>query len=166
MATTTDVQNESHFEPHVVYLVHVGEGSAIANMERDSLEVALNEKTADFETHSQRNIVTSATTTNPMLSFTLARSDSSEALDILGIRDSADDGLYVRDGGREIARVEAWYYPGDADPTVDSPSLVDAFTDCRVDIDTATPAEITMDLSVTIDVNGDVYWDATSDLAA
>jgi hypothetical protein len=166
MATTTNVQNESHFEPHVIYLVHVGEDSAIANMERDSLEYTFNEETADFETHSQRNIVTSATTTNPMLSFTLARSDSSEALDTLGIRDSAEDGLYVRDTDREIARVEAWHYPGDVDPTADSPSLVDAFTDCRVDIDTATPAEITMDLSITIDINGEVYMDTTSDLAA
>jgi len=165
MATTSQEQNTSHFEPHVVYIVSVDDDAAIANMERDSLTIELNEENADFEPHSSRQIVTSATTTDPMLSFTLARSDASEAMDLLGIRDDTDDGAYVRGADREKSRIELWYYPDDADPTTDSPDLVDAFTDCRVDVSDIETDEITADLSVSIHVNGDIYFDATSDLA-
>lgn len=166
MATVTNVENESQFEPQVVYVVSVDDDAAVANMERDSLEIELNEESTEFETHSSRNIITSATTTDPALSFTLARGDDAAALDTLGIRDSAQDGLHVRGADREKARMELWYYPDDADPSVDSPNLVDAFEDCRVDAETVSTETNAGLIEVTIDVNGDVYWDTTSDLAA
>lgn len=164
MAVTSTEENTQHFEPHVVYVVSVDDDAAIANMERDSLSIELNEETASFEPHSARNIITSATTSQPMLSFTLARSEASEAMDTLGIRDDTNDGVYVRGTDREKSRMELWYYADDADPTADNPVLVDAFGDCRIDVSTVSTDEITADLEVEIQVNGDVWFDTTSDL--
>ena len=166
--TVTNLNNEESeiFEPQVLFLVSVDDDAALASLERDSLEIELNEENTDFEPHSSRNIITSATTTNPMLSFTITRNENSEAFDLLGIRDSAQDGLHVRGSEREKARVEVWYYEDDADPTVDSPQLVDAFENCRTDVSGVTTDTNVATVEVEMHVNGDVYFDATSDLSA
>jgi len=166
MATVTDTINseQDKFEPQVVYIVSVDDESAIAGMERDSLDIETNEDTDSFEPHSSRNIQTSATTTDPRLSYTLSRNKDSEALDLLGIRDDDNDGKYVRDAGREKERIEVWYFSGDADPTEDSPDLVDAFEDVRTDIDGIDTDTVVSTYDVEHDVNGDVYWDTTSAL--
>jgi len=168
MATTTDIENQESdiFEPQVLFVVSVDDDTALASMERDSLTISLNEEQEEFEPHSSRNIITSATTTQPELEFTLTRNANSEAFDLLGIRDDADDGLYVRGTARKKDRVELWYYEEDADPSVDSPALVDAFEDIRVDVDSIETDTNTAMVSVMFHVNGDVYFDATSDLAA
>ena len=165
MPTTEQIQNESHFEPQGVFIVDVDEDAAIANMERDSLDINTDEDSDDFEPHSQRQITTSATTSQTSLEFTLARSEDAEAMDLLGIRDDENDGRYIRDEAREKDRIEVWYYPGDADPTTDSPQLIDAFENCRVDVDSVSTDASTATLDVEIHVNGDVYWDTNSDLA-
>ena len=168
MATVTDIQNseDDRFEPQVVYVVSVDDDAAVANMERDSLSINLNEESDSFEPHSSRNIQSSATTRDPDLEFTLARGENGEAFDVLGIRDDANEGLYVRGADRNKDRMELWYYEADADPTVDSPDLVDAFESCRVDVEDVATDTVAGLVSVTIDVQGDVYWDTTSDLAA
>lgn len=167
MATVTETINneQDKFEPQVVYIVSVDDESAIAGMERDSLDINLNENSDDFEPHSSRNIQTSATTTDPQFSFTLSRSDT-EALDLLGVRDDADDGKYTRGPEREKDRIEIWYYSGDADPTVDEPDLIDAGEDVRIDIDGVETDTVVSTYDVEMDINGDVYWDTTSALAA
>ena len=168
MATVTDTINneQDKFEPQVVYIVSVDDESAIAGMERDSLDINLNESSDDFEPHSSRNIQTSATTTDPQFSFTLSRSDNSEALDLLGVRDDADDGKYTRGEAREKERIEIWYYAGDADPTVDEPDLIDAGEDVRIDVEGVETDTVVSTYDVEMDINGDVYWDTTSALAA
>jgi len=168
MATVTDTINneQDKFEPQVVYIVSVDDESAIAGMERDSLDINLNESSDDFEPHSSRNVQTSATTTDPQFSFTLSRSDNSEALDLLGVRDDADDGKYTRGEAREKDRIEIWYYSGDADPTVDEPDLIDAGEDVRIDIEGVETDTVVSTYDVEMDINGDVYWDTTSALAA
>lgn len=158
-------QETEIFEPQVLFLVSVDDDTALASMERDSLTIELNEENTDFEPHSSRNIITSATTTDPRLSFTLTRNSNSEAFDLLGIRDSANDGLHVRGADREKARVEVWYYEDDADPTVDDAVLVDAFENVRTDVDGVETDTNVATVDVEMHVNGDVYFDATSDLA-
>lgn len=166
MPTSTVSNSEAEiFEPQVVFLVSVDDDTAIASMERDSLEIELNEENADFEPHSSRNIITSATTTQPVLSFTITRNQNSEAFDVLGIRDSASDGLHIRGSARDKNRVEVWYYEDDADPTVDDPQMVDAFENCRSDVSGVTTDTNVATVDIEMHVNGDVYFDATSDLA-
>ena len=167
MATTTDIENQEQdiFEPQVIYIVSVDDDTSIASMERDSLTIELNEENTEFEPHSSRNIITSATTTNPQLSFTLARNAAAGAMDVLGIRDDTADGEHVRGDGRSKGRIELWYYEDDADPTVDSPALIDAFEDCRTDVEEVETETNVATISVNIHVNGGVYWNATSDLS-
>ena len=167
MATVNESVNDpsEKFEPQVVVLVDPSDdGTAIEGMERDSLTIELNEETGDFEPHSVRNIQTSATTTDPSLSFTLSRHENAEAMDHLGVRDDADDGRYVRGGGREFERLELWYYEDDADFTTDSPTLVDAFGDCTVDFESIETDTVVALFDVTIRIDGGIWWDATSDL--
>ena len=166
MTTVNDVKNPEggRFEPQVVYIVSVDDDAAVANMERDSLTINLNEESEEFEAHSSRNVRSSATTSDPDLEFTLARGEDAEAFDVLGIRDDDDDGLHVRGSEREKDRIEIWYYAADADPTEESPDLIDAFEECRVDVDDVSTDTVAGLVSVTIDIQGDIYWDTTSDL--
>lgn len=164
MPTTETLENETTFEPQVVYIVSVDDDAAIANMERDSLTINTNEDSDGFESHSRRQIQTSATTSETSLEFTLSRDEDSEALDLLGVRDDEKDGAYIRGAEREKDRVELWYYPGDDDPTADSPKLIDAFEKIRTDVDGLDTDTVAQTLDVEMFVNGDIYWDTTSDL--
>lgn len=166
MPTTDKLKNAEgdRFEPQVAYIVSVDDDAAIANMERDSLTINQNEESDDYEAHSSRNVQSSATTSDPDLEFTIARGENGEAFDVLGIRDDDNDGLHIRGPEREKDRIEVWYYSADADPTETSPDLIDAFEECRIDVDDVSTDTVAGLVSVSIDVQGDQYWDTTSDL--